>query len=135
MSRTEYVAVLHAPIVRRRTIIEVESGTISAFCVQLEFNHSPQSGQANDWQYIARFDHKPSSQHGHDIREEGLHIDVRHPQEGDRTYTGFPPVPLDQAPKYAENHFDEMYLDICERYLEWCTDVEESWMATLPLPR
>mgnify|MGYP000406887101 CR=1 FL=1 len=135
MPRNEYVAVLHAPIVRRRTIVETESGALTAFCVQLEFNHAPDIEESDDWGYVARFDHKPSSTDGHDIREEGLHIDIRHPQEGDRTYTNFPPVPLERAPTYAEEHFDEMYLEICDRYLNWCKDVEESWVSILALPR
>lgn len=135
MPKREYVAVLHGPIVRRRTIIEVEHGDIVAFCVQLEFNHSPAADRSDDWQYIARFDHKPESVEGHDIREEGLHMDLYHPTEDDRTYTDFPPVPLSLAPAYAADYFDERYLGICERYLEWSPTVEGSWMAILPLPR
>jgi hypothetical protein len=135
MSKREYVAMLHGPIVRRRSIIEVEQGEISAFCVQLEFNHSPAVDQSHDWRYIARFDHKPENMEGHDIREEGLHMDLHHPKQHDRTYTGFPPVPLEDAPGFAADHFDERYLEICERYLEWCETIDESWMAILPLPR
>lgn len=84
--------------------------------MQLELNHQPEVGTEDDWQYLARFDHNPSSQTGHDIREEGLHMDVYHPHETDRVADGFPPVPVESAPKYAENFFDENYLQICGRY-------------------
>lgn len=134
MHKREYVAVLHAPIVRRRTILEKEMGELSAFCVQLEFNHNPSAGTPDDWQYIARFDHNPSNPTGHDITEEGLHLDLHHPTEGDRKYRGFPWVPLFQAPVYAEDYFDDRYLEICNRYLEWWEEVDRSWRAILPLP-
>lgn len=133
MRKREIEAVLQAPIVRRRTILEKERGRLRAFCVQLEFNHCPTTGEADDWKYIARFDHNPASLEGHDITEEGLHMDLRHPVEGDRTSYGFPPVPLSRAPAYAEDHFDEKYLEICERYLSWCDEVKDSWRAILPL--
>jgi len=135
MSKVAYEAVLHAPIVRRRTVIEASQGQISAFCIQLEFNHGPGFNEEDDWKYIARFDHKPANKTGHDIRNEGLHMDLRDPNGDDREYRNFPPVPLLEAPDYAEEHFDEKYIEICERYLEWHEDVKESWTAILPLPR
>lgn len=133
MRKTEYIVDIHAPIVRRRTVLEVEEGEVRAFCTQLEFNHAPESREPDEWEYIARFDHKPESVNGHDIRQEGLHIDIRDPRGDDKEYTHFPPVEPNRAPKYAENYFDERYLEICERYLSWCDEVRESWRAILPV--
>lgn len=133
MRKREHVAQIHAPIVRRRTIIEKERGAVAAFCVQLEFNRYPGSGSDDRWQYIARFDHNPSTAIGHDITEEGLHMDLHHPVAEDRVAKGFPPVPICDAPHFAERFFDENYLKICERYIGWCDEENPAWRAILPL--
>lgn len=133
MPKEEYRAVIH-PLVRRRTVVEQsEVGDICSFCVQLELDHEPSVSAPADWEYIARFDHNPSSPTGHDIREEGLHMDVRHPHGTDRVADGFPPMPVEYAPKYAEEFFDENYLSICKRYMEWRDEKKPGWRATLPL--
>lgn len=134
MDKREYTAILHAPAVRRRTILGLIEGQVSSFCVQLELNHAPASGAPDDWRYIARFDHNPQNTDGHDITEEGLHMDIRHPSEEDRTYRNFPPVPLGRAPGYAEDHFDGHYLEICDRYFDWSSEADPAWTAILPIP-
>lgn len=129
----EYVQSVHAPIVRRRTVVETEQGEVLSFCIQLEFNHAPEYGEPDQWEYIARFDHKPASLDGHDIRQEGLHLDIRDPRGEDKKYTNFPPVEVTHAPDYAENYLEKNYVGICERYTGWCDEVKSSWRAILPL--
>lgn len=49
---------------------------IPRFLVQLHYINRPDTRQ---WTVIARFDHNETSAQGHDIYQEGLHIDVRRP--------------------------------------------------------
>lgn len=49
-------------------------GAVDWFVVQLEYDSGPWAG--GDWQPVARFDHQPNLPNGHDVYEEGLHVDV-----------------------------------------------------------
>lgn len=48
-------------------------GEITAFLVDLQYAPDP---VGENYTQIARFDHNPGGESGHDIREEGLHLDV-----------------------------------------------------------
>lgn len=48
-------------------------GDVTAFLVQLQYAKQYLPIQ---WTQIARFDHNPSNPSGHDIFDEGLHIDI-----------------------------------------------------------
>lgn len=50
------------------------AGRVRWFVVQLEYNPAPWLD--DDWRPVARFDHQPDSPGGHDIYEEGLHVDL-----------------------------------------------------------
>ena len=113
-----YVKVIHAPVARRRTYLDVEKGEIRQFYVQLEYNRSL-SHKTTEWVDIARFDHQPGIEHGHDIRHEGIHMDLCHPNGKDRKVEDFPRVKLNKAPDYCERYFDENYSSICLQYAEW----------------
>lgn len=49
-------------------------GGVRWFVVQLEYNPAPWLD--DDWKEVARFDHQPDSPGGHDVYEEGLHVDL-----------------------------------------------------------
>lgn len=62
--------------------------------VQLE--HNPRPWADGDWQPVARFDHQPHLLHGHDVYEEGLHMDLYDRDGSKRTvYPDYGPLPAD----------------------------------------
>ncbi|WP_449405156.1 DUF7718 family protein [Halorhabdus amylolytica] len=51
---------------------------------------------------MARFDHDPQSPYGHDIEEEGLHMDLyKQGQKYRIVRSKFPYVPVNHAPRYC----------------------------------
>lgn len=59
-----------APSLRERLGYSHERGNVTRFVVQLEYR------LGGDWTEVVRYDHDPESEHGHDVEDEGLHIDV-----------------------------------------------------------
>ena len=49
---------------------DTEAGDVTRFVVQLE------CWVGGDTEIVARFDHTPNYEQGHDVREEGLHMDI-----------------------------------------------------------
>lgn len=91
-----------------RTEIWTEQGSVDAFRVQLEYDMNSESylPEADpDWCAVARFEHTPNSQTGaHDIREEGLHLDLCANGSTHRKRRNFPPVPVNEAVEYCQDH-------------------------------
>lgn len=56
--------------VRRRLGYSHEQGEVTRFVVQLEYLYE------KEWMPVVRYDHDPMSDQGHDVTDEGLHIDV-----------------------------------------------------------
>lgn len=85
--------------------------------MQLEYNLRPEPDKRDVWKWtpVARFDHNASSNDGHDIRDEGLHMDLYRGGKKDTVYTDFPPVPLKQAPDFCERYLEKN----AEKYLHW----------------
>ncbi|WP_077067771.1 DUF7718 family protein [Haloarcula rubripromontorii] len=131
MNGSCYTESLHAPLVQRRTELDVEGGKIQSFYVQLEYNIAPEVSQEDDWVQVACFDHQPDHPRGHDITREGLHMDIRHPNERDRVTTDFPTVELADAPRFCEKYLDENYQKICMRYAEWADLQSNDWTRAL----
>lgn len=65
-----------------------EAGAPKRFVVQLERRID------DDWWEVVRFDHDPENPMGHDITQEGLHMDVYKFGEKARVKDDFPPVRL-----------------------------------------
>jgi hypothetical protein len=128
-----YEVIIHAPIARRRTYLDTDKGELRRFYVQLEYNRRPSFDQRDDWVDIARFDHQPGNEYGHNIRKEGLHMDLCHPSESDRRVTDFPRVPLKQAPYFCEDYFDRNYNEICIQYANWEENLTSSIFTLLDL--
>jgi len=131
---SSYVSVIHAPIARRRTYLDTVDGRVTRFYVQLEYNCQTSPGVSDDWVAIALFDHQPENEQGHDISNEGLHMDIRHPVEADRKTTDFPSVSVNQAPGFCENYFDQNYRSICHRFEKWRSDNPKKLLNLLSLP-
>lgn len=96
---------------RVRVRLTYEKGVIYSFLVKLEHD-SAERGET-EWIEIARFDHNPEGG-GHDVVEEGLHVDLNPPNHEEYTYW-FPkncavPTKLSEIVVYCEhllsNHYD-----------------------------
>lgn len=87
MAETHYVNQLDHRT-RIRVLLTHVRGRITSFLIKLEYRPKPL--QQSDWTEIARFDHNPKGR-GHDITEEGLHVDVtlRDGQEITYWYDGY----------------------------------------------
>jgi hypothetical protein len=95
----EYEREFTRPLDRRtrlRTGFSTSRGTPTKFVVQLEYRVD------GEWMQVARFDHDPDAENGHDVRSEGLHLDI---YENGRKVTvdrDFPAVSLKRALPYCE---------------------------------
>jgi len=120
MQETDYCKPVKLPYTRLRFYLETSQGTPEVFLIQLEYNLANASSYPNMWRPIARFDHNQHSQKGHDIRVEGLHMDLL---DADNTkydvLQGFESVPIEDAPEYCENyileHADTLTADFEQR--------------------
>jgi len=134
MNDTTYTVDIHAPYVQRRTYLDVAKGNVQRFYVQLEYNKGYRYKQDDDWEDIAWFDHQPENELGHDIRDEGLHMDIYHPTATNRKVTEFPNVDLSSAPGFCERYFDKNYREICSRYFNWCGECPPHLVPVLHPP-
>lgn len=131
MNGSTYTKTLHAPLVQRRTELDIEGGDVQSFYVQLEYNLAPEPSREDNWTQVACFDHQPNHPRGHDITHEGLHMDVRHPNKRDRKITDFQRVELTDAPRFCESYFDKNYRQICVQYADWSDKQFSDWNRAL----
>lgn len=108
-----YTDAIKYPHARLRVIIDTENGVPTRFVVQLEYHYD------GEWETVVRFDHNLASEFGHDITEEGLHMDICRDGVKYRVKTDFPPVALSDAPAYAESHIREQVDQLLRRYEQW----------------
>ena len=87
--------------VRRRLGYDCDHGDVTRFVVQLEYRHG------GEWVEIVRSDHDPASEHGHDVREAGVHVDIYRDGETVDTEDVFPPTDPATRLTVAEAHFSE----------------------------
>lgn len=99
--------------VRRRLGYSHDHGEVTRFVVQLEYLYE------EEWTPIVRYDHGPTSTHGHDVTDEGLHIDVYRDGEKYRTEYVAPPLPAGVALDFAEDHLLENAQRFITRFEEW----------------
>lgn len=99
--------------VRRRLGYSHDHGTVIRFVVQLEYQHE------GEWKPVVRYDHDPSSENGHDVTEEGLHLDVYRDEAKYRTEYVAPPVSAGLALDFAEDHMNENAERFTRRFEEW----------------
>lgn len=95
------------PTARIRERIYWDAPTVTEFCIQLEYNNGlHKEGISAEWVPVARFDHNVSPTRGHDIREEGLHMDLFPGSVEERRVEGFPDVSLIQAPVWCRDYLE-----------------------------
>jgi len=99
--------------VRRRIGYSHDRGDITRFAVQLEYRLD------GDWAEIVRFDHDPEGKHGHDVTEEGVHIDVYRDGEKLRSEEIFPPMTANDALTFAEEHLNQHAERYIRRFEQW----------------
>jgi hypothetical protein len=98
---------------------EPENG-IKSFFVELAYNNS-EIQEPSDWDAVAHFDHNPPNPSGHDVLDEGLHMDVlRQGEKVDRKTEDeghfSPPSRLSRYPRYCETQFDENWESLVTDY-------------------
>ena len=94
--------------VRRRTGLSTDRGSVTQFVVQLEYRHD------GEWRPVVRYDHD-----GHDVNEEGLHIDIYRHGEKHATEYITAPLPAGVALDAAEDHLAENLERFLKRYERW----------------
>lgn len=88
-------------------------GEVTRFVVQLEYRVD------DNWHEVVRYDHDPASEFGHDVADEGLHIDVYRDGDQHRTEYVAPPMPAGLALDRAEDHLANNLEAFIERYERW----------------
>lgn len=119
MQETAYRKPVDPPYTRLRFYLATSSGDVEKFTIQLEYDLLA-AGRRSVWQALARFDHNPYSRKGHDIRDEGLHLDIIDADNSKQDVKrGFPSVDVQYAPEYCENyllkHHDPLVADFERR--------------------
>jgi len=117
MREIRYPKPVDLPYLRLRFVLETSGGSPVKFLIQLEYNLQMVSKYPDTWQAFARFDHNPQSKKGHDIEQEGLHMDLID-ADGTRcdVKRGFDSIPLDRAPEYCEGFLLERAEELAEDF-------------------
>jgi len=88
---------------------DVEAGTVQRFLVQLQWQSPPPISI----EQVARIDHNPGNTLGHDVRAEGIHVDVVLSEGGEVTMFPAQPAPalwtnlgrvIDLSTQYLEDN-------------------------------
>jgi hypothetical protein len=109
---TAYTDLIEYPHARLRFSLDT-NGTPSRFFIQLEYRVE------GEWEPVVHFDHNPAAPDGHDIVEEGLHMDIYRDGEQYMVKTDFPPVQLSDAPRYCVSHIKQHADKLLRRYEQW----------------
>jgi hypothetical protein len=109
------------PYARVRREREIVRGEVRYFVSQLEYNvaATPAGGTESDWRVVARFDHNADPDRGHDIRMDGLHLDVYKDGEKYKIKTGFPPVSPTTALNFCDQFFEQNADQLLEQFERW----------------
>lgn len=99
--------------VQVRTGFSTDRGDVTRFFVQLEY------WLDGEWHQVVRFDHDPASRFGHDVTEEGLHMDVYRDGEKYHVVADFPTVELNRAPRYCTAYIREHADRLLRRFERW----------------
>ncbi|WP_431357507.1 DUF7718 family protein [Haloarcula laminariae] len=105
VAEKDYIKSAGLSHLRLRFHLVTSDGEVSEFLIQLEYNHQLVDTGPDSWCAIARFDHNPQAPDGHDVTEEGLHLDLLNP-DGSKydVRRGFGPVLLGDCPTFCENY-------------------------------
>ncbi|SDG42947.1 DUF7718 family protein [Halorientalis regularis] len=110
----EYIRPLPGPL-RERIGFDTLRGEVTRFTVQLEYRLE------GEWTEVVRYDHDGTddSEFGHDVAEEGLHVDIY--RDGEKHATEFitGPLPAGVALDHAEDHLAKNLQRYVKRFEEW----------------
>lgn len=90
-----------------------DRGEVTRFVVQLEYRLD------DEWREVVRYDHDPASEFGHDVSDEGLHVDVYRRGERLRTEYVAPPMAAELALDRAEDHLSNNLELFVQRFERW----------------
>ncbi|SDG41436.1 DUF7718 family protein [Halorientalis regularis] len=111
---TEYQRPLPGSL-RERIGFDTDRGELTRFVVQLEYRLE------GEWTAVVRYDHDGTgdSEFGHDVTEEGLHVDIY--RDGEKHATEFitGPLPGGVALDHAEDHLAKNLQRYVKRFEEW----------------
>jgi hypothetical protein len=116
------------PYARIRRELATHQGRVQSFVYQLEYDiQATPTGQSTpNWRTVARFDHDISGEQSHDVREEGLHLDIYRDGEKEDVLRGFPSVSIEHAPRYAEEYLKRHADRLLQRFEQW-HDLHGPW--------
>jgi hypothetical protein len=99
--------------VQLRRGIATRRGGVPRFFAQLEYR------LGDEWAEVVRFDHDEDAEGGHDVTEEGVHMDVY--RDGEKVDTEYVagPMPADEALDLAEDHLTEELERLIRRFEQW----------------
>lgn len=116
----------HTEVLDPRTRIDVRIGVsgdneVEWFVVQLLYNVKPYYADEDDWREVARFDHNPDAQDGHDVVEEGLHMDLPFENKEDEVDDHFPehtppPYKLGSTVRFCVNYLKQDHEQLVRDY-------------------
>lgn len=117
----EYPKPIGIPGARLRLGHSRDHGEVTAFVVQLEYHleNDGTAGEAGQWVEVVRSDHDSTGAGGHDVRQEGVHLDVYHSGEKDHTEQLTGPLPTDDAFDAAEERITEDAERYVKRFCQW----------------
>jgi len=93
--------------------IATEHGNVPRFFFQLEYR------LGDEWAEVVRFDHNEDAEAGHDVTEEGVHMDVYRDGEKIDTVRIAGPMPGSEALDLAEAHLAEHGKRYTTRFEQW----------------
>jgi hypothetical protein len=115
----EYVDTVGRPDARLRGGVDSERGVPVRFLYQLEYRVE-HADAPDEWVSVARFDHNTNpDEGGHNVAVEGLHMDLYRDGEKYQVVRGFPPIPLNDAPDYAETYIRDHANRLIRRFEKW----------------
>lgn len=113
---TEYDRIDEIPLgpkAQLRRGIGTHRGGVPRFFVQLEYR------LGDGWAEVVRFDHDEDAEGGHDVTDEGVHMDVYRDGEKIRTEQVAGPMPAGEALDFAEDHLAEELERLIRRFEQW----------------
>ena len=91
----------------------VEGRSVTRFAVQLEYR------LGDEWVEVVRSDHDPTSEHGHDVTRDGVHLDVYRDGEKHRVESIAGPMDPANALTTAEEYIRDHSKRLTTRFERW----------------
>jgi hypothetical protein len=99
--------------VQLRTAFTTDRGEVVRFMTQLEY------WLDGDWRVVVRYDHDREAPGGHDVTEDGLHVDVYRDGAKARTEEVTGPIPAREGFDAAEGDLRENAERYVKRFESW----------------